>query len=94
MMAGKSGDLSSNLETQQSELEMLVAMYPDDTELELANPASIQDIQDYLDGTVKRVPNPVEFTLNLKQEELSTKVEVIIKLPTEYPESRSVCSVR
>ena len=37
--------LTSNLETQQSELEMLVAMYPGDGELELADPAVIQDIQ-------------------------------------------------
>jgi hypothetical protein len=84
-MSNDDGQLQFNLELQRSELEMLVAMYPGQGELDLTNPAVQQDIQDYLDGTVEHPPESVEFTLNLKLVENTTSLEIMIKLPSDYP---------
>eukprot|EP00088_Acartia_fossae_P057770 TRINITY_DN6742_c1_g1_i10.p1 TRINITY_DN6742_c1_g1~~TRINITY_DN6742_c1_g1_i10.p1 ORF type:complete len:289 (-),score=30.38 TRINITY_DN6742_c1_g1_i10:161-1027(-) len=73
----------ANLEMQASELEMLIAMYPGDKELHLSNPALLQDIQEFLDGSVLRIPS-VEFTINLQMDNGSI-VETMIKLPSDYP---------
>jgi len=78
-------DTAGNLEVQHSELEMLAAMYPGAGEMELSNPAVLQDLQDYLDGKAKRPPETVEFSLNIKPDEFEVALEVMIKLPTDYP---------
>jgi hypothetical protein len=65
-MEFKNEEVVQNLELQLSELEMLNSMFPNDGELELADPGVISDIQDYLQGKLDISElSKLQYTVNL-----------------------------
>ena len=65
-MEFKNKKVVQNLELQLSELEMLNSMFPNDGELELADPGVISDIQDFLQGKLDRSElSKLQYTINL-----------------------------
>ena len=65
-MEFKNKKVVQNLELQLSELEMLNSMFPNDGELELADPGVISDIQDFLQGKLdRRELSKLQYSINL-----------------------------
>ena len=65
-MEFKNEEVAQNLELQLSELEMLNSMFPNNGELELADPGVISDIQDYLQEKLDIFEvSKLQYTVNL-----------------------------
>ncbi|XP_035696967.1 RWD domain-containing protein 2A-like [Branchiostoma floridae] len=84
-------DLTSALELQLSEIELLTSMFPGQGELVLDDPASLADVRQYVDGQTDAPPAArLEFTVNLKEPQ---QVSIQCSFPHEYPEALPDISV-
>lgn len=75
--------VKENLKLQLSELEMLQSAYCNPEEIQLDDYAIIVDIEDFIQGKTKILPQYLSFNVNLSVE--SVKFELSVTLPTDYP---------
>ncbi|XP_078674498.1 RWD domain-containing protein 2B-like [Branchiostoma floridae x Branchiostoma belcheri] len=82
-------DLTSVLELQLSEIELLGSMFPGQGELVLDHPATLADVRQYVDGQTDAPPAArLEFTVNLKvQEPQQAQFSIQCSFPHDYPET-------
>ncbi|XP_054714043.1 RWD domain-containing protein 2A-like [Uloborus diversus] len=84
-------------ELQLSEVEMLKSMYPKSTEFCISLPTVLADMDSFLTGKTRELPNLLDFSLNLEIPDFKEKLEINIVLPHTYPydkpevSARSVC---
>ncbi|CAH1264158.1 RWDD2B [Branchiostoma lanceolatum] len=80
-------DLTSLLELQLSEIELLGSMFPGQGELVLDDPATVADVRQYVDGQTDTPPAArLEFTVNLKLQE-PQQFSIQCSFPHDYPEA-------
>ncbi|CAH2249242.1 RWD domain-containing 2A [Pelobates cultripes] len=82
------------LELQLLEMEMLFSMFPNKEEIVLEDTSSVLRVQRYLEGICESLPPRLDFSLYLKTEASSIKLQMHVSLPHNYPKAEPQLFVR
>ncbi|CAL4125277.1 unnamed protein product, partial [Meganyctiphanes norvegica] len=76
-------ELTSMIELQLSEIDMLQSMFPGPGEIIVDSPLAIPELKDFVEGKLKELPARLEYSINL---DVGTgRLEISLTLPHEYP---------
>lgn len=76
-------ELTSMIELQLSEIDMLQSMFSGPGELTVDSPLAIPELRDFVDGKLKELPSRLEYTINLDIGK--HRLAISVTLPHEYP---------
>ena len=74
MEVPKDTSLEECFQLQLSEVEMLSSMYPNSQEFSISCPFVLKDMNRFVSGETKYMPNELDFTLNLKIAEIKVYI--------------------